>query len=289
MKIKVSAVMSLFKNNTVASLTISLLVMQFSAKVFAQFSYPGGVAEILLPKTTPQPPLVRYGLKEPAVIETERNWRVLVGIALDQLPGDYVVYSRQTDTDEAAVFTEFQVEHKQYVAIPLTSKDLLTLDSVPLLQDYSELDFHNTQPPRLPMQLPIDGDWNKNFGRIAYSDRISDGGNTEERLQNHSFIVSSPLTLIRAPQAGIVSKLITTEAGLSTLVIDHGSGVQSVLHGLSDITVELGNGVTAGAVLAKVPRLDNDQTKNTSTLSHIVYWQVRMNGVFVDPLLMTKL
>ena len=72
------------------------------------------------------------------------------------------------------------------------------------------------------------------------------------------------------------------EQELATVVLDHGRGLYSVLRGLTDLTVDIGNGVVSGAVLGRLPApTDVAQSK--------LVWQTQLNGVFVDPSLLSEM
>ncbi len=269
------------------------------------FSYPGGVALLKLPKTSNSLPSVRYGLKEPAILDQGSHWLVLLGIGLDQLPGEYVVYTRQTGESESAQFKKFEVIHKNY---PLESSESAQRKDIAKIDALSELDFSNTQPPKLPMQLPFEAQWDEQFGKLTVSNKDADS-----LVQNHSSARAATNTLVKAPQQGIISNIIDAPKGAigntKVLVIDHGRGIYSLLHGVTDLAVEIGNHVVTGAVVAKVPapggtrsgagrasvtgispkqRLNRDN-RNANTDMARVFWQVQLNDVLVNPLILTKL
>ena len=64
------------------------------------------------------------------------------------------------------------------------------------------------------------------------------------------------------------------------MFLDHGRGLYSVIRGVTDLSIETGNGVMAGAVLGKSPVYEG----RNSTIS----WQVIMNGVYVNPVLLVE-
>jgi len=260
------------------------------------FNFPGGVAELWLPKHSEDLPVVRYGLAEPAILDAGERWRVLIGLDLERLPGDYVVYIRQETEEDASQFAKFQVRHRNYALNSKSSNTRNTkLIKLPSYDELSELGFNNSQPPLLPMQLPFTAKWNTDFGQRV----MAQNGNSTQ-TQRYTFAAATVRTLVKAPQQGIVSKIVSHKDGKTDIVIDHGRGIYSILFGLSDLAVDLGNGVIAGAVIGKVPELnsvkranDSNNTINGDNVkpapSSTVYWQVQLNGVFVNPLILTKL
>ncbi len=249
-----------------------------------RYNHPGGIAEISILKESSDLPTVRYGLIEPAILDSGTKWKILIGIDLQRLPGDYLVYIRPNGEDKTARFEKFQVNHKSYLFKSTSSDKPMQLKE---FDELSDLGFSNSQPPILPLTLPIEGDWSDEFGSL-----YPNAGNAETATQNHTYIDSAPRSLIKAPQSGIVCKLHVSENGIAVVVIDHGRGIYSLVHGLSDLAVELGNGVTAGAVIGKVPEkitIKGRQSQSASPDKSRVYWQVKLNDVFINPLLMTEI
>ncbi len=249
-----------------------------------QLNHPGGIVELTLKKKSGNPPVVRYGLQEPALLEQDNDWRVLIGISLEQLPGNYLVYVREDNEEETATYESINVNHKSY---PLLKNSAGSVKKLQTFKTLSELDFKNSQPPSMPMQTPFEASWDLGFGTIFSND------SNQAYTQNHTFAQANARTLIKAPQVGIVCKVKKNKNGLFTVVLDHGRGIYSLLHNLDDITVELGNGVVAGAVLGKVsevkkPSTEQDNTQTTE-IGKPVYWQVQLNGVFVNPLYLINL
>ncbi len=255
------------------------------ANASEDINHPGGIAILEIPKKSEELPTVRYGLTEPAILSQENTWQILIGLDINQLPGEYLLYTRQAGDAESAYFLKFQVSHKSYPIVQVPAEELIEL---PNYEQLSELDFSNSQPPGLPMRLPFEGDWNNGFGQLFLVHQ-----NQKMLAQNHTWGAVKPSSLVRSPQAGIIAKIVTNDVGVSSLVLDHGRGIYSVLHGLDNLAVELGNSVVAGAVLGKVPEQKTTSSRakktNDSEIRPKVYWQVQLNGVFVNPLLMTQL
>ena len=83
-----------------------------------------------------------------------------------------------------------------------------------------------------------------------------------------------------------------------SVILDHGRGLYSIIHGLEEITVATGNGVVAGAVLGKarfqtdIPSSGGFISSETSQINSGVSeirWQCLLNGAAVDPLILTQL
>ena len=120
----------------------------------------------------------------------------------------------------------------------------------------------------------MESDWIKRFGQVLNT-------KSEEVIrQNLISTVITNISTVVAPQNAIVSRIETDEFDISTLFLDHGRGLYSVIRGVTDLSIETGNGVMAGAVLGKSPVYEG----RNSTIS----WQVIMNGVYVNPVLLVE-
>ena len=265
---------------------VCLAFGQFSAAgniTASPYNYPGGVVELFVPKQSDILPEVRYGIREPAIIEQATRWRLLIGLQLATLPGEYVVYIKQPEMDLPAYSLNFSVEQKSYPMLELKPGENGSsrhIDHGKL----SELTFSNTEQPNLPLIPPMAGQWADFFGHLA--------ANPESRpnidssiAQNYVSLTTTELGAVSAPQNAIVSRIVMDQGprSLATVFLDHGRGLYSIITGLSDISVETGNGVIAGAVIGKLP------AGTDSSAPAVLIWQCQLNGVYVNPLILTQL
>ena len=108
-------------------------------------------------------------------------------------------------------------------------------------------------------------------------------------IPNAIVIHPTKLTTVVSPQSAIVSKIAISKSGLSTVFLDHGRGLYSILSGLTDLAVEPGNGLVSGAVIGKL-RVEQDRAHSSSSvISKRLIWQTVINKSYVDPQLLTKL
>jgi len=244
------------------------------------FSYPGGVAELRIAKQSDRIPEVKFGIREPVLIEHKNYWRVLIGINLDTLPGEYLVYLKRAVEDARAEHLTFNVRQKSYPLLDIITDKA----SNPLGQSYrqydslSEISFSNTQQPNLPLQPPAQGQWSDSFGHVVMND-----DSDQLVVQNLVSLTTTELLTVNAPNNAIVSKIETDKTGLSTIFLDHGRGLYSILGGVTNLSVEAGNGVVAGAVLGKLP------SQNGNTSLKRLTWQCIINGAYVNPIILTQL
>lgn len=242
----------------------------------SRYNYPGGIAELRLEKLSDELPEIKYGIREPVVIEHEHYWRVLIGIDLETLPGDYLVYLKRATEDARSEALSFNVQQYRY---PLHSNSGVSIKRAHKKhKTLSSIDFSNTQQPALPLRLPADGQWTQSFGHI-----VIDGKNNQAASQNLVSLTTTELLTVNAPQNAIVTKIETRKNGLSTVFLDHGRGLYSILDGVADLSVETGNGVVAGAVLGKLP-----SSERSNNVIKRLTWQCILNGAYVNPLILTQ-
>jgi len=246
------------------------------------FSYPGGVVELILPKNSNVLPSVQYGIREPVIIEQFDHWRVIIGLDINTLPGDYLAYIKYPDSGSPAYSIKFAVRQKSY---PITEIDTELQSNINIQHNtLSDLDFSNTEQPIFPLKLPITGEWHDAFASQEFNTAI----NTEQPSlvsQNFISLTSTKTEIISSPSKAIVSRIILGDvvSAFATVYLDHGRGLYSIISGVSDLSVSTGDGILAGAVIGK---LSQDE-KNPS--SRILKWQCMINGVYVNPLILTQI
>lgn len=265
-----------------------------------KFSFPGGVADLRWRKDGEAEPTVKYGLHDVILLDSGDTWRALIGLDIQTSPGDYVLHVKAAAQESPAYGLVFSVTQKNYTGADADS-NASQLAALIEVEDLSDLDFSNSAPPNLPWQPPIETTWDDQFGQY----RLADNGHThhyrnwlapQERSTDtdagsgtDSSVSATPTaySTVVAPQQGIVCKLLrqvsaaqSTATELVTLVIDHGRGLYCIVSGVEDVTVDLGDGIAAGAVLGKIRQAQ----------SHISFrWQCVMNGAYVNPLILTQI
>ena len=242
----------------------------------SKFNYPGGVAVLSIEKQSDELPEIKYGTREPVVLDLAGQWQVLIGISLQTLPGEYLLYIKPALKDMPAQHKTFNVKQYSY---PLHSESNgLISNSFHDHEQLSEIAFKNTQQPYLPLLYPADGRWSDFFGHTAYDQRQQ-----KTVAQNLVSLTTTELLTVTAPQNAIVSKIETDANKISTVFLDHGRGLYSVIGGVTDLSIEAGNGVVAGAVIGKLPSQSSNEEPRQLT------WQCVLNGVYVNPIILTQL
>lgn len=266
-------------------ITISLIFISATHFITAQakdttptaYNFPGGIVDIRLDKQTDIVPDIRFGIEEPVIIEQSDHWRILIGIPLNTLPGEYIVYIKRAIKEVPAEYEKFVIQQKNYdLSETADTKNVIYLTHKKL----SELEFKNTQQPSLPLQKPVDGDWSQTFGYLNLYAKKKD------LIQQNVIYLDTTETLdISAPQNAIISNITTDENGNSSIYMDHGRGLYSIITGLNETTIEIGNGVIAGAVIGRV--LQKSDTKKDVTRR--ITWQCIINGAIINPIILTQL
>lgn len=238
-------------------------------------SYPGGVAELSVEKLSEQLPEIKFGLREPVIIDQGSDWRVLVGLDLSTLPGEYLIYIKPAIKGLPARQKKFRVEQRDY---PLDSKPGSPILNLSVKHEqFSELDYSNTQQPDLPLFAPAAGQWNDAFGHSAFDPK-------QQQLvrQNLVSLTTTEVLTVSAPQNAIVSKITMHEDQSATVFLDHGRGLYSIISGIVDLTVETGNGIVRGAVIGKLmaPTAEQD--------AQVLTWQCVLNGAYVNPFILAQ-
>ncbi|MGK0375345.1 MAG: hypothetical protein ACJA2E_001822 [Arenicella sp.] len=250
------------------------------------FSYPGGIAQLTIVKDSADIPEVQFGLNEPVIMEYSDHWRILIGLSLETLPGEYVAYVKPGVEGSTGEYKKIVVKQYDYPFREYSRLDgVIDRQAIFRTDDsFSDIDFSNTQQPSLPLRWPLKGLWSNNFGHKLY-----DTKQAVLHTPNAIVISATNLSTVVSPQTAIVSKIRTSDLGISSVYLDHGRGLYSILSGLSDITVEVGNGLVAGAMIGKLLGVDENAADDSASAGRILVWQTVINNAYVDPQVLTQL
>lgn len=256
---------------------VLLLLLLSSAQGNAQYNFPGGYIDLEIDKINDELPEIKFGLRAPVVIDKQNHWQILIGLDLNLLPGQYVLYIKHADEENRGEHRTIEVRQKVYPFQDLRAgSEAGSIDFYPKIET-SQIEFSNTQQPILPLTMPLKGNWNQQFG---YQWILKEGNSV---VTNNAISVQArQYSSVLAPQNAIISNIVMDQQELATIVLDHGRGLYSILRGLTDLTVDVGNGVVSGAVLGRLPA-------STEVEQSKLVWQTLLNGVFVDPSLLSKI
>lgn len=219
-----------------------------------------------------------FGRAVPAY-RVDTRWQALVGIDLDQAPGEYDVVavagtgqalgSRHITLEPARFTTRVLKVDPDFVNPPASVMPRIRREAQ-LMQDT----FAASAAERYwsgPFIRPVPHRANSRFGQRSVF-------NGEPRNSHTGTDFLSPTgTPVRAPQAGrvVIARDLYFSGG--TVVIDHGLGVFSLLAHLSRVGTTEGAAVAAGDVVGLVG------ATGRVTGAHL-HWGLRLGGARVDPL-----
>jgi murein DD-endopeptidase MepM/ murein hydrolase activator NlpD len=215
----------------------------------------------------------------PAYRVAPGQWHALVGIDLDQPPGNYVV-SAAIDDGPPLVEQGFTVTPRTFPTRTLrVNPDFVNPppELLARIEDegrFTAAVFASGAPDRLWTErfvAPVPHKANSRFGTRSVF-------NGEPRNPHAGTDFLSPAgTPIRAPNAGRVVAARNLFFSGGTVILDHGSGVFSQFAHLSRIDVEEGDLVPRGHVVGRVG------ATGRVTGAHL-HWGLRVGGARVDPL-----
>lgn len=239
---------------------------------------PGGVALVPLGPGADRPLARRAGVPL-LVLGSPSGWTAVVGIALDQPPGDTSLELRRGPLPASTV--AFTVEPHRYgeqrltVAprhVDLSPEHLARHQREQAHQAEVKAIFSDLPDGALRMQPPVAGPRSSSFGLR----RVFNG---QPRSPHSGMdIAAASGTPITAPLAGRVVDTGDYFFNGHTVWIDHGAGLLSMLCHLSRIDVQPGDRLQPGDRVGAVG------ATGRVTGPHL-HWSVSLNRVMVDPAL----
>ncbi len=205
------------------------------------------------------------------------RWRALVGIDLDQPPGEYEVTAHAGSTE---LRRALRVVPRQFPTRRLkVNPDFVNPPPEVMTRIEAEGEllaqaFANAAPEPLwsgPFRRPVPHQANSRFGTRSIF-------NGEPRNAHAGTDFLSPAgTPVRAPNAGRIAVARDLYFAGGSVLIDHGAGVFSQMAHLSRIDVAEGDEVKRGDIVGRVG------ATGRVTGAHL-HWAVRVNGARVDGL-----
>ena len=240
---------------------------------------PGGVALVALGAGAQRPQALLGGVPL-LVTGSPAGWTAVVGLALDAPPGNAVLQV-QRGPGAAAEPVPFDVLPHRYAEQRLTvAPGQVDLSAANLARHQRERahqagvinTFSDPTPATLAMQSPVPGLRSGSFGLR----RVFNG---QPRAPHSGMdIAAASGTPVAAPLAGRVIDTGDYFFNGNTVWLDHGGGLLSMVCHLSEINVQVGDSLAAGALLGAVG------ATGRATGPHL-HWSVSLNRVLVDPAL----
>jgi murein DD-endopeptidase MepM/ murein hydrolase activator NlpD len=266
-----------------ASLAISAAPVTWSMDLPQADAVPGGVA--LLPLQQPlsdTAPVVTYESNRVMILKQADHWLAVIGIPLSATNGPASISIAASGVGATATTTQsFQIGNKDYrtqrLAVAPSKVDLSAHDLARASREQAHLQnalatFDGTAPSTLRLVPPVPGARSSSYG----SRRVFNG---EARNPHSGMDIPAPNGLpVRAAGDGRVLDTGSYFFNGNTVLLDHGEGLITMYCHLSQITVQVGQVVHAGAVIGKVG------ATGRVTGPHL-HFGVALNRAFVDPAL----
>jgi murein DD-endopeptidase MepM/ murein hydrolase activator NlpD len=237
------------------------------------------VATLTTPDTATGVTVTAFGRSWPAYRLDSTTWRSLIGIDMDQRPGEYTLTvtsgpAARRETRTIAVMRRQFTRRvltvaPEYVNPPPDELERIARDSALLADRYS----HSMPQPLFltGFERPVPGQANSSFGS-----RSVFNGEARSPHAGTDFL-SGAGTPIHAPAAARVVAARDLFFTGNTVVLDHGLGVISLLAHLSRIDVHEGQTVEPGEIVGLVG------ATGRVTGPHL-HWALRVGPARVDPL-----
>jgi len=226
-------------------------------------------------------PVVFFAGLSYAMLVEAQFWWAVIGVAADFPPGQQWVQV-STGADGLPILTLTVAEGafpEENVELPPETSQLLT-DAPAIEAERQLLDslYAGLTPEQLwfgPFIMPVTGPLGDTFGLR----RSFNGG----PFSNHTGvdIIAAEGTPVAAANAGRVVYVGALHLRGNTVVIDHGAGVFTGYHHLSQIGVAEGQAVSQGETIGAVG------ATGLVTAAHL-HWELIVRGVRVDPLPWTQ-
>ena len=244
----------------------------------------GGVFVVRLRNAPPEPtPVVFFSGVSHAMLLQAQLWWAVIGVAANFPPGQQrVQVSTGADADGMPILTITVTDGafpEENIELPPETSQLLT-DAPAIEEERQLLDslYAGLTPEQLwsgPFVMPVVGSLGDTFGLK----RSFNGG----PFSNHTGvdIIAAEGAPVTAANAGRVAYTGALQLRGNTVVIDHGAGVFTGYHHLSQIGVVEGQTVSQGETIGAVG------ATGLVTAAHL-HWELIVRGVRVDPLPWTQ-
>ncbi len=234
---------------------------------------PGGIAVIDVGRAGEPAPSVTFDGRPVLVLHGAERWHAVVGIPLDQEPGDIFVSAGQSRVEVAVAEHAYReqrltIKNKSYVTPDQAQLDRIGRERKVI--DAALNAFRNVPVEGIALAAPVDGRRSSSFGLRRFF-------NDQPRSPHKGMDIAAPDgTPIKAPLDGVVSAVGDFFFNGNTVIIDHGQGFVTMYCHLSSIAVEKGQDVTTGTSIGNVG------ATGRVTGPHL-HFGTYLNGTAVDP------
>jgi murein DD-endopeptidase MepM/ murein hydrolase activator NlpD len=255
---------------------LALLVAIPAIAVADNAAWPGGIATLDLGTAEGPAPFVEFGGKRVLVMNDNGQWRAVVGVPLSAETGRAsITFADGTelsfDVNPHAYLEEHLEVAQSYVS--LSEENLARYHRERKIIDAAINNWRDVQVDGVSLSSPVAGPRSSSFGKRRFF-------NKEPRNPHTGMDIAVPeVTPIAAPRAGVVTETGDFYFNGNTVFLDHGQGLVTMYCHLSEIGVEKGEAVDAGAALGLVGKTGR------VTGAHL-HFGAYLNGNAVDPALL---
>ncbi len=256
---------------------LALLVLTYPALTgFGNFqSVPGGIAGILLHRSSEAAPRAFFGSRQAMVSRYPEGFVAVVGLPLDLAPGFYVINAVDSDDHHESYTFSVKASRRpiQSITLPesVAAGDIAAAHARRLLWAPDEIPAESA--PDFDFVLPSAVPVTRQFGWIHLA-------GTRYTLPYPGIgLDHSTSTLVRSPSFGQVTR-IDEQDGAYRVVIAHGAGLVSVFHNVDEVSVSVEDWVPKGAEFGRMLK--------TNRITLVPDWSVFLNGARIDPLLLVS-
>jgi len=239
---------------------------------------PGGVLVMDVAAADQPRPEIRFDGKQVMVLASGQSWVAVVGVPLDQPPGEARITVVQNGVESSvAVEVREHAYQEQRLTVKKSYVDLGEEQLARVRADRKIIDaalngWRALDSPPLELQAPVDGPRSSSFGLRRFF-------NDQPRSPHTGMDIAAVAgTAVFAPAAGVVSATGDFYFNGNTVFIDHGQGFVTMYCHLSTIDVKNGQPVTAGTTIGAVG------ATGRVTGAHL-HFGTYLNGNAVDPAL----
>ena len=238
--------------------------------------WPGGIAVLDLGPDGDLAPTVSYKGKRALVMRQDDRWHAVVGIPLDQDPGEIVVSSGESiitvDVAEHAYREQrLTVKNQSYVTPDQAQLDRIGRERK--IIDAALNNFRDATVDSVNLTAPVDGRRSSSFGLRRFF-------NDQPRSPHKGMDIAAPEgTPISAPRDGVVTAVGEYFFNGNTVILDHGQGLVTMYCHLSETAVEKDQAVSVGESIGSVG------ATGRVTGPHL-HFGTYLNGTAVDPALL---
>lgn len=224
---------------------------------------PGGVAVIEIGLTFDEGYEARFGRTPILVLERQGVWFGVIGIGLDTALGNYLISVRTPDNLSSL---GFYVKPHSY----------------PFKEDLSQLGAPENMDAPLTWRPDLDASFPLNSpAKGAQIEQFGSRYEAEGAAKSVRWAVLSKIEdkEVVAPGRGVIAEILNIDGINYYVTIDHGMGLYSCVGPIRNIDRESGQEVEKGETLGELG-ID-------SILPHTLYWKVTLNGVAINPVLVS--